>query len=320
VLVVLTSAKGSPGVTTATVALAAAWPPQWRPSILECDASGGDLAAGFGLSAEPGLLTLASAARRDRRPGLLWEHTQEMPGGLAVTPAPASAEQATAAIDVLMSSPVLNLLLDHAPGSDDDAETLQRFEPRRHDESPSAQAGAVADDAVVLADMGRLPPHLVPGSGVSRLLAAADVVLLVVRNEQQGIVHAAARLDALRAAAGGNGAQVRMLLAGAATFSATEVALTLKVPVAGMLPTDDRAAAVLLGRPARRAANLARLPLIRAAAAIGRQLGSEYSMTRPGEDAEKVFETGEVVPAEPSGRPRGRRSSGDSPHLREQVR
>lgn len=317
-LVVLTSAKGSPGVTTTTVALAAAWPPQWRPSILECDASGGDLAAGFGLSAEPGLLTLASAARRDRRPGLLWEHTQELPGGLAVAPAPASAEQATAAIDVLMSSPVLNHL-DHARGATND-DALHELEPAREDEAPRAHAGAVADDAVVLADLGRLPPHLVPGSGVSRLLAAADVVLLVVRNEQQGIVHAAARLDALRAAAGGNGAQVRMLLAGAATFSATEVALTLKVPVAGMLPADDRAASVLLGRPARRAGNLARLPLIRAAAAIGRQLDSEYSMTRPDEDAENVVATREVVPADPSGRPRGRRPSSDSPHPREQVR
>ena len=41
-LVALAADKGSPGVTTAAVALAAVWP---RPALVaECDPSGGDLA------------------------------------------------------------------------------------------------------------------------------------------------------------------------------------------------------------------------------------------------------------------------------------
>jgi MinD-like ATPase involved in chromosome partitioning or flagellar assembly len=316
VLVVLTSAKGSPGVSTATVALAAAWPAGWRPAILECDPSGGDLAAGFGLSAEPGLLTLASAARRDHRPGLLWEHTQELPGGLAVAPAPASAEQATAAIDVLMSSPALRVL-DQSPDNTNDV-VLQGFEPRHETPSSGIPTGGGADEGVVLVDLGRLPPHLGHGAGASQLLGAADVVLLVARNEQQGIVHATARLDALRAAAGGSREHVRMLLVGAATFSPAEVALTLNVSVAGSLPADPRAAALLLGRPARRAGNLARLPLVRAATAIGNQLSAEYLRTQVPEATDEEHDDGEPAWVGLAGRA-GRRHSAIASPLREDA-
>ena len=316
-LVVLTSAKGSPGVSTATVALAAAWSAGWRAAILECDPSGGDLAAGYGLSAEPGLLTLASAARRDRRPGLLWEHTQELPGGLAVAPAPSSAEQATAAIDVLMSSPALRVLAQSPSDAVENAP--QGFEPRRESLTPGGHVGRAVEEGIVLVDLGRLPPHLGHDVGVSRLLAAADVVLLVARNEQQGIVHATARLDALRSAAGGRAERVRLLLVGAATFSPAEVALTLNVSVAGALPADARAAALLMGRPARRAGNLARLPLVRAAAAIGNQLSIGYRREQFAEAADEGRDDGESAWADSSGRS-GRRRSAGAPPLREEAR
>lgn len=66
-LITLVSVKGSPGVTSTALALAAAWP---RPVILlEADPAGGDLAyrcraAGGGpVLAQPGLLRLAAAVR-----------------------------------------------------------------------------------------------------------------------------------------------------------------------------------------------------------------------------------------------------------------
>src|SRR2546429_3663151 len=86
-LVAIASDKGAPGVTTASVVLAAVWP---RPVLLaECDPAGGDLlyrflAADGRLDPGRGLLSLAVAARRGLRPEQVWEHTQTLRGGLAV--------------------------------------------------------------------------------------------------------------------------------------------------------------------------------------------------------------------------------------------
>src|SRR3954453_2540548 len=64
-VIALASVKGSPGVSTATLALALVWP---RPVLVaECDPVGGDVTAGFlaGMSApDGGLLGLALALRR----------------------------------------------------------------------------------------------------------------------------------------------------------------------------------------------------------------------------------------------------------------
>ena len=311
-LIVLVSAKGAPGVTVATVAFAAAWPARWQAAILECDPSGGDLAAAFGLNAEPGLLTLASAVRRDHRAGLLWEHLQELPGGLPVVPAPASAEQATAAIDVLMASPGLEAFhrLGSEPAGADGGPTGAAARPSR------ARVVEAVDEGVVLVDAGRLPAHLSQGAGASRLLSVADVVLVVAANQQAGIVHAAARLDALRSAAGGAEGRVRMVLVGSEAYSASEVALALGVPVAGTLPVDERAAAILLGRPARKAEDLGRLPLLRAAGAIGRQLAAEYRWANAVDPEPDTLERVTAFPGESRSRAR---AGGDS-SLREGAR
>jgi hypothetical protein len=57
-LVILGSAKGSPGVTTTAVVLARCWPES--AVVVECDCYGGDLAARYGLSPTPGLVGWAS--------------------------------------------------------------------------------------------------------------------------------------------------------------------------------------------------------------------------------------------------------------------
>jgi hypothetical protein len=97
-LIAVAADKGSPGVTTTAVALAAVWP---RPVLLaECDPAGGDLvfrlpAADRGrLDTRRGLLSLAVAARRGMAPGQVWEHVQKVNGGLDVLAGVTSAEQA----------------------------------------------------------------------------------------------------------------------------------------------------------------------------------------------------------------------------------
>src|SRR5260370_29129782 len=99
-LIAVAADKGAPGVTTASVALAAVWP---RPVLLaECDPAGGDIvyrlpgAGGTRLDPRRGLLSPAVAARHGPQPDQVWEHTQELHGGLHVlagggTPPPRAA-------------------------------------------------------------------------------------------------------------------------------------------------------------------------------------------------------------------------------------
>ena len=72
-LIVVASDKGSPGVTTTAITLAAVWPR--RALLAELDPSGGDVALrlrgprGAPLSPEVGLISLAVGVRRgSRRP------------------------------------------------------------------------------------------------------------------------------------------------------------------------------------------------------------------------------------------------------------
>ena len=97
-LVAVAADKGAPGVTTASLALAAVWP---RPVLLaECDAAGGDLfyrlpgADGRRLDPQRGLLSLAVAARRGIQPHQVWRHTQKLHGGLDILTGLVNAEQA----------------------------------------------------------------------------------------------------------------------------------------------------------------------------------------------------------------------------------
>src|SRR6266702_8439110 len=109
-LVAVASLKGSPGVTTFALALAARWPTGpgdggssagARCVVVEADPSGGDIATRFDLAGSPGLVSLAAAARRGDDPGLVWRHAQALPGGLPVVAAPPGADQARAALAAL---------------------------------------------------------------------------------------------------------------------------------------------------------------------------------------------------------------------------
>jgi hypothetical protein len=117
-LIAVAADKGSPGVTTTAVALAAIWP---RPELLaECDPSGGDLVYrlpgqdGQPLDPRRGLLSLAVAARRGGQ-SQVWPHVQKLRGGLDVLAGVTSSEQG-AGLEALWGS--VAGLLAGLPGAD----------------------------------------------------------------------------------------------------------------------------------------------------------------------------------------------------------
>lgn len=170
-IVALGSAKGSPGVTTTAVALAVAWPASSPvsspvsssgappPAVVEADPDGGSLAARYGLGVEPGLTTLAVAARREVEALDLLHHAQPVLGAVPVVPGPASSEQVHAALRTGVH--------------------LRR--------------AVRSTDRDVLLDCGRLGPS----SPSLELSSCADVLVLVARprlDELQHVVHRGAAL------------------------------------------------------------------------------------------------------------------------------
>ena len=140
--VVALGAVRSCGVTTLALALAATWPSSRRVLLAELDPAGGTLAAASGWPPEPGLVSLAAAARRASDPELVWEHCHELTDGTAVLAGPASPDQARSALGML-------------------TELLPRL-------------GELVADVVV--DCGRLA-----GTSPSPVLSGADQVVLAAR-------------------------------------------------------------------------------------------------------------------------------------------
>ncbi|MEV0220733.1 hypothetical protein [Streptomyces sp. NPDC050704] len=241
-LVALCSFKGSPGVTTAALGLAARWPAGELPVVVECDEAGGDLLARFRLETSPGLVSLAAAVRRGAEPGLVWQHTQRLPGGLPVVAGPAGPEQAHAALAHITSA---------------GAAVLRRAADR--------------PGTVVVADCGRLGPS----SAALGILRAADVVLLLARSHDDSLSHVVANLDV---AARWPWHPSFVLVGGG--YPTSEVASTLGIEVIGRLPEDRHGAAALGGRPGRRSTPT-QSPLGRALARIAAVAASRAS-TEPG--------------------------------------
>src|ERR1700723_1809081 len=92
----LCSAKGAPGVTTLACGVAAVWPPSRRVALAECDPSGGDLAARFGISAKRGMASLVIEQRSSPESTSIRfnNHLQTLPGGLEVLTGPSGASAA----------------------------------------------------------------------------------------------------------------------------------------------------------------------------------------------------------------------------------
>lgn len=212
-LVAVLSIKGSPGVTTFSVALAARWPAPARALLIEADPSGGDIGTRFSLQTTPGLVSLAAAVRHSNDPALLWQHAQALPGGLPVVSAPPDAELAWA---------TLTALADATVGAG------------------PLKAAADAPNGVVIMDCGRMDV----GSPVLPLVRSADAMVLLTRAQADDLAHLARRLAAI----GSWTARPAMVLVGDG-YTPAEVARVLGVLPLGRIPDDPHGAAVLCGRP-----------------------------------------------------------------------
>jgi hypothetical protein len=100
-LIAVTSTKGSTGVTTLAVALAAVWPNDF-PNVVEADCAGGDLGAWHWLPDSPGVATLATQSRTGSV--TLDQHMTLLPCGVNVVLAPAARQSATVAVGLLMEA------------------------------------------------------------------------------------------------------------------------------------------------------------------------------------------------------------------------
>jgi MinD-like ATPase involved in chromosome partitioning or flagellar assembly len=239
-IVVLASAKGSPGVTTALLALTGLWP---RPVLVaECDPNGADLAARFGLPPNPGLVSLASAARHGLGPEQLRAHVQRLPGGIPVLLGVQLPEQA------LALGPLWSRL----------ATELARLE------------------VDVLVDGGQL----VGDTPVLELATGADLLGLVGRPTVEGVAHLAGRIawlehQGLRPVV----VLVGERPYGPQAVEETLRAEGLRAPVLGVLADDPRAAAALSGESGRPAL-LARSLLVRSARALALRIEAHVEPRR----------------------------------------
>ena len=265
-LIALAADKGSPGVTTSAVALAAVWPR--RALYAECDPHGGDLVyrmpADHGGPLDPnrGLVSLAVDARRGLDPGVLPQHTQRLRGGLEILVGLGNADQAHGMAGLW--APL--------------GRALDRF-------------GELAHGADVIADCGRIGPD----SPTLDLLAQAGLVLLVARAEAEQIAHVRDRANSLsarlHATQGGSAVSLGRPPIGvvliAAPHQAKQVArqvgelLAATTPgaeVLGVLAYDQTGAAALAGRARGR---VDKALLTRTARELAGTVAHRYGLIRP---------------------------------------
>jgi hypothetical protein len=234
-LIALASVKGSPGVTTAATALAASWPEGRQVLLVEADPFGGDLAPRYGVAPTGGLSSLFAAARRTLEPGDVWDHVDQLPGGLPVLFGLGGMHQAVANEKAW---PVV-------------ADVLSAL------------------DADVVIDVGRLLPNL--GGGVREVLARTDALVVLCPSALEAIVHLREALPSLTAEL--RGRSLLVVPTGPPQFSSADIGRTLGVEVLLPLPDDPGAAGALANR--RSMKRLERTRLLRWAADTLGALGIE---------------------------------------------
>lgn len=219
-LYALVSPGGSPGATTAALALALGWP---APAIVaECDPAGGAVLAGTLAGHVPAAIGLMEHAIEAGR------NPQAAAAGLAAQLIPLDSDGARMVL----------------PGLTDPRQAVGLVAAW-----PSVAMTLVAQQRDVIADCGRLDasdaqPHAV--------LAAASTVAVVLRPTLRQVWAARPRIDMLAQLLGSTD-RVVLLVSGAGAHPPREIAGTLGVPVAAVLPADARSAAVLSdGAPRRR--------------------------------------------------------------------
>lgn len=213
--VALVSAKGSPGVTTATLALAHAMGDDRTRLVLEIDPSGGDLEVLTGHHGRPGMPSVAAALRHGFDPDAIREAATDLPGGIpAVLAQPGGfAAEATLATMVDRLGPAVD---------------------------------ALAQETVVLGDAGRWSRHQVTARRIDR----ADLVLVVTRPAPGHVEHARWLVEELRAV--GPHVPIAVLAVGDRPYPRAELEPIFDVPVLGPLAWDRTGTAALYAGAADR--------------------------------------------------------------------
>jgi MinD-like ATPase involved in chromosome partitioning or flagellar assembly len=218
-VIALTSAKGSPGVTTTGLAMALAWT---RPVLLvEADPAGGDIMAGYvraQLPTDRGLAHLAVAARHDR-----------------------IAEDFNAQlIDLASPKSVVSRVL--LAGVSDPAQAASVAPVWDRLAWHFAWLGRPETGTDVIIDCGRL----VTGYPPLPLIAAADVVLLVVRATLRSASNAKPATDLIRHGLGTERAdRLGLAVVEGGEYRPNDLVKALRTPVVATLPWRPGEAAAL---------------------------------------------------------------------------
>lgn len=200
--VAFVSAKGSPGVTTATAALTAvAAGVGVGPALMaELDPSGGSVQVLTGTVAVPGLVDAAGRLRRETTRSAIEENTTQLPAGVPTLLAPAASVIAESVIESA-GTRWLAALRSTAPE--------------------------------VFVDAGRWQPH----TRTSTRIVGADLVAVVCRPTVAGVEHSRHILDQLAEVAR---RPVTVVCVGDRPYAPAEVAAHLDVPLAGTIAWDPR--------------------------------------------------------------------------------
>jgi len=243
-MMVFGSAKGSPGVTTAVLALAARWPTHREPFVVEADPTGGDIVARLaslegdvgGLRDTPSTVQLAAASRHGLGPTLLLEHAQRLPGigEVRALLSPASAFASTTALGELVNADIGGHL-----------------------------AAMVSHD--VLVDVGTVHP----ASAALKVIRSTRWLNIVARPSLESILHTRELVSAL----GAMGVRCGVIVIGDRPYSPFDVAEAAGAELVGSLPFDSVGAAALSGE-ARNPKILGRSRLVRAATELAVVLAS----------------------------------------------
>lgn len=209
--VAICSGKGSPGVSTLACVAGAVWPHGRRIVIAECDPSGNDLAARFGMSPRLGMTSLVLAHRHSEDSEATFDaHVQRLPGGLEALVGPVNPDAATS-LDRELSSAGLAIF----PGPVD-----------------------------ILVDCGQI---LSGAPGQRAILKAADQVVVVTRPDAAGLAHAQWTLDVVRNLA--TRGTTSFVVVGPGDFSVGEIERAFPSSFLGAIALDRRSAAMACGTP-----------------------------------------------------------------------
>jgi hypothetical protein len=257
-VVVFGSVKGAPGVTTLATLTAATWPARRRAMVVECDPSGGDLAARFGLSSRCGWSSFATASRRTGSAPEIAPHLQQLPGGL----------------DVLVGGRNLE-------GGDSVSTTKALLS------SAASDAGGPWD---LLVDVGRvLPAATLRGSWWDH----CDAATFVLRSDVASVLKvrdaASELLTRCQDRAG-------LVVISTGEYSSAEIERFTGIPVIGEIPHDPASAGVVAGGRGR-ARRLPRSPLVASAARLAATLSKEDVIVDGPEPPARRGLGGETVPS-----------------------